>query len=184
MFRWFRKPPAGPSPDALYRRIVEQARRPAFYQELGVADTPDGRFDMLCVHAWLVMRRLRGEGDVATEFSQTLFDLMFQDMDRNLRELGVGDLAVGKRIKGMAQGFYGRIQAYDAALDADDMPALCQALRRNVYRAMTPDEAQVAALARYVDGEQRSLAGQTATALMAGDVAFNTPPPMEPVSEA
>lgn len=175
MFGWFKKAPAGPLPDKLYQRVVEQSRLPVFYQQLGVADTPDGRFDVLVVHAWLVMRRLRGADAETSDFSQALFDLMFDDMDRNLRELGVGDMGIGKRIKGMAQGFYGRVSAYDQAVDADDMPGLCEALRRNAYRGNDPTDDQVAALAHYIRREDKSLADQAVADLVAGEVIFGAP---------
>src|SRR5512144_834346 len=116
--------------DKLYRIIVEQSRLPVFYSELGVRDTPDGRYDMIIAHMILVLRRLKGAPSETRELAQALFDLMFADMDQNLREMGVGDLAVGKRVKNMAKAFYGRLAAYDAALCADDSSALQAALSR------------------------------------------------------
>ncbi|WP_374466727.1 ubiquinol-cytochrome C chaperone family protein, partial [Ferrovibrio sp.] len=92
---------------ALYRAIVAQSRQAGFYREHGVPDSLDGRFDMIVLHSFLVMRRLRRIGAAAEPLSQQLFDLMFADMDSNLREIGVGDLSVGKKVKAMAQAFYG-----------------------------------------------------------------------------
>src|SRR4051812_22915736 len=96
-FNHFRKPPAPPGTiEAIYGMIVAQAREPVFYRTLGVPDTVEGRFDMVLLHLWLVLRRLReSEGGVA--LSQALFDHFCADMDANLRELGVGDLTVPKR---------------------------------------------------------------------------------------
>ena len=102
--------------DQLYRAMVEQARRPAFYRELGVPDTPEGRFEMIALHAALVLRRLRREGLPGQALGQALFDLMFADLDAGLRELGVGDLGVGTYIKRLAGQFYARLAALDEGL--------------------------------------------------------------------
>jgi cytochrome b pre-mRNA-processing protein 3 len=161
--------------EALYGSLVDQARQPAFYATLGVPDTVDGRFDMIAVHAFLLMRRLRAEGEAARGLSQSLFDIMFADMDQNLREIGVGDLGVGKRVKAMAQAFYGRVGAYDAGLDDSSDPALAAALRRNLYRKTAPSEAQVTALATYMRRENAALAGQALDTLHGGRVAFGEP---------
>ena len=126
--RFFAGPADDPAVAALYGACVAQARLPDFYRVLAVPDTIDGRFDLLVLHVVLVMRRLSGEA----EFKQQLFDLMFADMDRNLREMGVGDMGVGKKIKPMISAFYGRAQVYEKALaESDD--ALAQALARNLY---------------------------------------------------
>lgn len=156
----------------LYTRLVEQARQPAFYLELGVPDTPDGRFDMIALHAALLLRRLRRERERTEATSQAVFDLMFADMDQNLREMGVGDLAVGKRIKAMAQGFYGRLAAYDVGLAAPGDDVLADALGRNVYRHRPPGEGDATGLARYMRRQAGNLEAQPVEALMRGDVAF------------
>lgn len=156
----------------LYQRIVEQARHPVFYTQLAVPDTPDGRFDMVMVHAALVLRRLRQESAVTANAAQALFDLMFADMDQNLREMGVGDLAVGKRIKAMAKAFYGRLASYGNALDASDERQLANALRRNVYRHRDAPPETVAALARYVAREAEALDGMPVATLMSGEIPF------------
>ena len=109
----FRKFKFHDSADQLYRRLVRQARDPVFYLHLGVPDTPDGRFDMIILHAFLVIRRLKAEHERTVGLAQAIFDLMFADMDQNLREMGVGDLGVSKRIKGMAEACYGRTVAYE-----------------------------------------------------------------------
>jgi cytochrome b pre-mRNA-processing protein 3 len=162
------------SADALYMTLVEQARRPVFYADLGVPDTVDGRFDMIALHAFLLLHRLRGE-PTAASLGQDVFDLMFGDMDRNLREMGVGDLSIGKRIKTMASAFNGRIAAYDAALSADDPHVLDDALRRNLFRGTAPATGQVAALAAYVRDQAAVLTDQPLERLLAGEVAFTLP---------
>lgn len=163
---------AAPAAFRLYQRIVEQARQPIFYTQLAVPDTPDGRFDMVMVHAALVLRRLRQDRDATADAAQALFDLMFADMDQNLREMGVGDLAVGKRVKAMAQAFYGRLASYGSALDAGDDRQLADALRRNVYRHCEATAASVERLARYVAREAAALDEVPAAALIAGEVRF------------
>ena len=132
MFRLFRKSEQEETADRLYRAVVAQARLPLFYECWGVEDTVEGRFEMISLHAFLVLRRLKAERERTAALSQAFFDLMFADVDRNLRELGVGDMGVGKRVKRMVSGFYGRIAAFDAGL-AGDEAALRDAVLRNVF---------------------------------------------------
>ncbi|MEN8723132.1 MAG: ubiquinol-cytochrome C chaperone family protein [Alphaproteobacteria bacterium] len=133
-----------------YVVLAEYSRAPRFYRDLGVADTLDGRFDMMALVIGLAIRRLNQDQTVTGKQSknrhrlaQELFDYMFDDMDRALREMGVGDLSVGKKIKKMAHAFYGRVDAYGKALDTGDRAALIEALQRNLYRGVAPtDEVQ------------------------------------------
>ena len=177
--RWFgifrRRPHVAPA-EELYRAIVIQARQPAFYDVCGVADTPDGRWDLISAHAALVLRRLRRQPQQARDLGQALFDLMFADMDQNLREMGVGDLAVGKRIKAMARGFYGRLAAYDHALSNGDEALLEAALRRNLYRKTEPRAAQVTMIAAYLHREAERLEAAPLAELQAGRISFGAPP--------
>ncbi len=133
----FRRSRRNPSIDALYGMIVAQARSPAFYRGYGVPDTVEGRFDMILLHLALLLRRLRetaSEGPMGQEhLGQELFDRFCRDMDGNFREMGVGDLAVPKRMLQVAEAFYGRAAAYDQALDGGDAAALEAALGRNVF---------------------------------------------------
>lgn len=115
--------------EVIYGMIVTQARRPEFYARLNVPDTVDGRFDMLVLHLWLVLRRLRDVAEGAGP-SQALFDRFCSDMDANLREMGVGDLTVPKRMQAFGEAFYGRAGAYDSALA--DENAFASALCKNV----------------------------------------------------
>lgn len=133
----------------IYGIIVDQARQPRFYTEFGVPDTVDGRFEMVTLHAFLVIRRLKGASESSSDAAQALFDLMFEDMDVSLREMGAGDMGVGKRVKAMVQAFYGRIASYEAGL-AGEEGGLEEALSRNVYATVEPGEAPVADLARYL----------------------------------
>ncbi len=103
----FRKSPAAKAVEAVYRSIVAQSRQPRFYADWGVPDTVTGRFDMISLHLSLLFRRLRSEKRAGVEFSQAVFDLFFKDMDRSLRELGISDLGIPKRIQKMSSAFSG-----------------------------------------------------------------------------
>ena len=166
----------------LYGRIVEQARRPAFYAECGVPDTIDGRFDMIVLHAVLVLRRLRREGEEGRALGQETFDAMMDDMDRSLREMGVGDLGVGRRVKAMARAFYGRAEAYEAALAAGG-GALDDAVRRNLFGTVAPPPDAISSIAAYVRLEAAALDSQAGGDLLAGEVRFGGPPPCDAAPE-
>jgi cytochrome b pre-mRNA-processing protein 3 len=140
--------------EAMYGMIVTQAREPSLYRDLGVPDTVDGRFDLLLLHLWMVLRRLKAiEGGAM--LSQALFDRFCDDMDANLREMGVGDLAVPKRMQAFGEAFYGRAAAYDLAVTGGEEP-LAQALCRNILGAEGIENAR--RLALYVGAEMASLA--------------------------
>ena len=160
----------------LYGQVVEQARQPEFYARGGVPDTPEGRFELIAVHAFLVMHRLKGAGDEAAAVSQALFDTMFDDMDRNLREMGVGDLGVGKRVKAMAKSYYGRIHAYETGLAGDGDGTLIDALTRNLYGTSAPSGPQLDAMAAYMRREADALARSAVEQLLSGRMSFGPPP--------
>lgn len=174
--RIFGRPDRDDVPYAIYGALVAQARSPGLYLHAGVPDTLEGRFEMVMLHAFLVLRRLRTMGEPAKEMGQRVFDILFDDMDQTLREMGVGDLSVGKKIKAMAAAFYGRIAAYDEGLDATENATLEGALRRNVFAMGTPSAPEVTALAAYVRAADRALAGQPVEALMAGKADFAAAP--------
>lgn len=165
---------------ALYESVVAQARRPGFFAAHGVPDTLDGRFEMIALHAHLVLRRLGKDArkPESSKLAQALFDLMFADMDQSLREMGVGDLSVGRKIRGMAEAYYGRAAAYDAGLNGGD-GLLAAALRRNLYGTVEPEETAVAAMAEYVRRQDAHLSGQPAAALGQGRIDF-LPAPAAP----
>jgi len=155
---------------SLYGAVVRQARSPAFYGAFGVDDTLDGRFDLIVLHAFLVLRRLRRQGAAAEAMAQTLLDLMFADFDRSLRELGVSDHSIGKRVKDMVKACYGRLAAYEQELGPGGDPGA--ALLRNVYRGDEARRPQAERLAAYM---RRAAAGIEARALpdiLSGDPAF------------
>lgn len=152
---------------ALYSAIVAAARNPSFYAEWGVPDTLDGRFELIALHAFLAIRRLKQSGDNAA-FAQALFDTMFADIDRNLREMGVGDLSVGRQVKTMAKAFYGRVVAYERGLAGSD--SLDDALRRNLFGTVAPDAKQIAAAAAYVRRQAQALDAAPVGSLLAGEL--------------
>lgn len=167
------------TPYVLYGLLVGQARSAAFYRDMGVPDTAEGRFEMVALHVFLALRRLRACGEAGKELGQKLFDVMFDDMDQTLREMGVGDLSVGKKIKAMASSFYGRMQAYDEGLAGMDDGKLEAALRRNILPETATSRANAAALAMYVRRAEGSLAAQPLSDVMAGRIVF-TPPDAPP----
>jgi cytochrome b pre-mRNA-processing protein 3 len=170
----FRRNPIRDAADLAYRLVVEQSRRPEFFTELEVPDTLDGRFEVICLHAFLYLQRLKNEKPPAAVLGQRFFDTMFADFDRSLREIGTGDLSVGRQVKRMAEAFYGRVRAYEDGLAAGDAE-LCAALARNVYGTASATSAQLERLAAYLRCETDGLAAQPAAALLAGTVAFGAP---------
>lgn len=173
--RWFGRSETRDRARQLYTQVVDQSRQPAFYRDLGVPDTIDGRFEMIVLHMVMMLRALRRDGDDGIELGQLVFDVMMDDMDSSLREMGVGDLGVGRRVKAMAQGFYGRATAYEAAL-ATDEDTLDQALRRNLYATAEPVGDDVAAMIVYVLREFAAIDAGVAMSATAGEFRFGAPP--------
>jgi cytochrome b pre-mRNA-processing protein 3 len=172
-FNHFRKPriPQRGTIEAIYGMIVTQAREPLFYRDLAVPDTVNGRFDLLVLHLWLVLRRLRPIGDGAG-LSQALFDRFCDDMDANLREMGVGDLTVPKRMQAFGEAFYGRTAAYDLALTAGWEP-LAQALCKNILNGEHVEQARQ--LAQYAQAAIANLSGLDDAALLSASWTFPLP---------
>jgi len=158
---------------ALYGMIVAQARMPCFYQDYAVPDTVNGRFDVIVLHMSVVLDRIAIEPSLR-ELGQGLFDHFWQDMDHNLREMGVGDLAVPKRMRSLGEAFYGRAGAYRVALGHEDPRALVEALIRNIYGEGAVQGAPER-LAAYLRQTVRDLANQEAAALAAGRLRFPDP---------
>lgn len=160
--------------ERLYGAIVAQARQPAFYRSMAVPDTLEGRFDLLVLHVHLLFRRLASAGEPSRTIAQAVFDRFIADMDDSLRELGVGDLAVPKRMRAMGEAFYGRAAVYDAAFAMPGEQALTEALQRNVY-ASSAENGSAASLARYARMAATALADQDAAVIAAGTVQFPVP---------
>ena len=152
----------------LYTAAVGAARDPSLYGPGAVPDTLDGRFDLIALHVALLVRRLRGDADPrGPGLAQAVFDAMVADMDLSLREMGVGDMSIGKRVKRMWEAWHGRARAYEAALEAGDRPGLEEALSRNVWRGEAPDGA-VTRLADRALSLDAALATQPLDAVLAG----------------
>ena len=156
---------------SLYGHAVAAAREPALYRDLGVPDTLDGRFDMVGLHASLLIRRLRALPEPGPILAQAVGDAMFTEMDINLREMGVGDLSVGRKVREMWEAFHGRAFSYEAALAAGDAGLLAEALARNVWRGAAPRGA-ADRLARLALAQDAALMGQDLPAFAAGRARF------------
>ena len=154
----------------LYSAAVAAARDPYLYATLGVPDTLDGRFDAIGLYVYLAIRRLSAVPEPGPEMAQAIFDAMFSDMDINLREMGVGDMSVGKRNRAMWEAFHGRSAAYAAAWD--DPAALEEALTRNLWRGGEPPAGAGAALARLARRQDVGLADQSIEAMSRGEIHF------------
>jgi len=159
---------------ALYGTIVAQARSRAFYLDYGVSDTVNGRFELIVLHLALVLRRMFGEDEQLRDLGQGVFDEFCRDMDGNLREMGVGDLSVPKHMRRIGDDFYGRAQAYDAALADPEAEALARSLARNIYEqtAVSPAAIRLAAYARTALDQLRA---EDAGRLAAGELSFPDP---------
>jgi cytochrome b pre-mRNA-processing protein 3 len=178
-FRLFPRTPRNGRIASLYGAIVAQARAEPFYRAFGVPDTVNGRFEMVVLHAVLLLHRLDAE-PAARDLGQGLFDHFCSDMDANLREMGIGDLKVPREMRRIGEAFYGRKSAYAAALTLPDRGVLANALARNVYG--DPGAAGARPLAAYVVESISRLAAQDAASLERGRVEFPDPTAFVPES--
>lgn len=170
--RFFASDPLAAPAKELYAAAVRQARLPSFYTDYAVPDSVDGRFELITLHVWLILRRLKQDG--IEDMGQAVFDAMFEDMDHSLREMGAGDMGVGPRIKKMAQAFYGRATAYDAGLDGGE--PLEAVVRRNLYGTLAEaDSGAVDAMCDYIRRCARALENEPGDALARGRVTFADP---------
>lgn len=158
----------------LYLSIVAQARQAVFYRDMAVEDTVDGRFEMLVLHLVLVIERLRDEDKSISAAGQDLFDFFLKDMDRNLREMGVGDLSVGKRMKKIGRSVYGRFEAFGKPMAERDQSVLAVAIDRNVF-AGDPHPGEANRLAAYALETAQRLASQATSDIEAGRVDWPVP---------
>lgn len=171
--RLFRPNPAKLAGEALYAAAARQARQPRFYADDGVADTREGRFELYTLHVILLVDRLRGETGFAAEARQMMFDRYVQGLDDAFREMGVGDTAVAKRVKKLGEAFYGRLKAFEAAVETlPDTAALTDLMSRTVLEERHEGAQDMAA---YVAAAREVLAGQTLDALLAGDMRWAAP---------
>jgi cytochrome b pre-mRNA-processing protein 3 len=175
IFTRFRRAPRGPDTiSALYGMIVAQARLPCFYRDYAVADTVNGRLDLILLHLALGLDRLMRD-PALTELGQGVFDRFCKDMDGNLREMGIGDLKVPKEMKKIGEAFYGRSQAYQTALGESGDEALVEAIVRNIYGGSAAEMAAARRLAVYMRVAAGDLAVQATADLAAGQMRFPDP---------
>ena len=155
--RLFKPRPAVVAGRALYASAVAQARTPTLYVEYAVPDTPEGRFELYSLHVYLLLERLKNQGGQAADVAQALFDTYLSSLDHALRELGVGDTSVGKRMRKLGEAFYGRVHSYEQALGAlPDTQPLDALIGRTVYAGA--DAAKAPALGAYLTGQRAALA--------------------------
>ncbi len=172
MLKWFKtRAEHQLKADKLYGAIVTQARSGHIYASLGVPDTPAGRYEIVVLHLFLVLERLRDEPDIGQDLPRLLVERFVSDMDDSLRELGTGDLAVPKKARQAAAGLYERVTAYKSAVAADDANALAHLLASYVFLAEDADWRSTA-LASYAAGALAALVRQDAGAISAGEIAF------------
>lgn len=156
---------------SLYLELVEAARNPALYRRFAIPDTLDGRFDSVVLHLAIYLAAVKDKAQEkeAAAFARALASIFFADMDRSLRELGIGDLSVGKQVRKMASAFYGRVEAYHKALAANsDLEA---ALARNLYRGKPPRGPAAGGLAKYARSAYIRLRKRPAKTLLEGALA-------------
>jgi cytochrome b pre-mRNA-processing protein 3 len=175
IFPLFRREPRGPDTiSTLYGMIVAQARLPCFYRDYAVADTVNGRFDLIVLHLVLVLDHL-AQAPAMQSLGQGIFDRFCQDMDHNLREMGIGDLTVPKQMRRMGEAFYGRLQAYRAAWASNDDRVLAEALERNIYGGSPAALSAAPRLAAYAREALRDLASQPSAGIAGGKLHFPEP---------
>lgn len=161
--------------ERLLEAISAQARLPVFYETFGVADTIDGRFDMMAVHGAIVFRAARAKGAEGANLAQDTTDLMFMAFDDAIRSLGVGDQGIPRRVKAMAKAYIGRAISYSEAVERRDHAALQQALERNIYRGEAPNADRLADFAQYVMGEAVRLESLRLEAFQTSALQFSAP---------
>jgi cytochrome b pre-mRNA-processing protein 3 len=168
--RLFRSRPAKLAGRALYGAVTHQARQAEFYVALAAPDTVEGRFEVYNLHVVLLLHRLRAQGPQAAETAQALFDTYVSSLDDALRELGVGDISVGKKMRKLGEAIYGRVRSFDAALADGDPAALADMVERTVYAGAPAPQGP--ALADYLQRSVAALAAQPLDALLEGRVAW------------
>ena len=155
-----------------YAEITRAARSPVFYEAMGVPDTVMGRFEMIAIHLILYLRRTGPAGAATKGLAQDIVDAFFEDVDHSIRELGIGDTSVPKRMKKLARMFYGRVKSYGDALDTDDQTALVEALKRNIHPEHTDTAPPVQALYDWMIHTARRLEDVPEETLAAGQLTF------------
>ena len=171
--RLFSPRPAVLAGRRLYAAAAAQARTPDFYARMGIPDTAEGRFELYTLHVALILRRLKGQGPQAAETAQALFDAYLKGLDDALREMGVGDLSVGKKMRKLGEAFYGRVKHYDEAFEALPDRAPLEAIIGRTLLDGQPDA--VAPLADYAIYAMDQLRGLSLDAVLQGDAQWPNP---------
>lgn len=172
MLKWFKTRAENQrKADKLYGAIVARARCSSFYARLGVSDTPEGRYEIVVLHLFLVLERLREESHIGQALPRLLVERFVSDMDDSLRELGTGDLSVPKKVRRAAAGLYERVTAYRPFVAGGDVKGLTHLIATYVFLAEDTDWRSVA-LARYTVNAMAELARHDACAISSGKIAF------------
>lgn len=157
----------------LYGKVMTAARAPIFYQRFALPDTLESRFELLILHMFLILRRLHAErSEEASELARCLTEFMVSDLDRTLREMGVGDVGVVKRMKLFMESYYGHCAAYEAAMNSADKKDLLRVLDRNVFAELSTDLEKLNAMRDYMMQQEKALAGQGVAVIAEGTVEF------------
>lgn len=173
MLGWLRRrSPIGRTATGIYGRVVAQARQPAFYLEHGVPDTHEGRFDLIVLHLFLALERLRGEGEAGQPLGQAVMEAFVTDMDDAMREIGISDLGVPRRIKKTAAAVLERFEDYRAALSHSGNDALSQAIARHLV--ISGESAR--SIAGYMRATSSALSAQQGVRILSGDLTFAVEP--------
>ncbi len=165
------------SPEQLFSLVIEQTRLPVFYTEFKIEDTLDGRFDLMSLHMALLLGKIdqHEEHENFSSLKRRLQEVMFDNLDLTVREIGVGDMSVGKKVKVMAEAFYGRMIAYQKSLNAEDQEGLKNALRRNLYREKEMSDAVVDKVSDYVFLQWKHICSHSIEQVMADEFSFLKP---------
>ncbi len=162
-----------------YEVLTTMARQPVFYTDYDVPDTVMGRFELLSVMMILFFRRTRSSTTSGQELAQEIVDAFFEDIDYSIRELGIGDNSVPKRMKKLAGMFYGRLESYATAMDGNDRAALATALQRNIYPKGEQAAASMTALAGWMLTAEAHLAAVTEDQIATGSATLPQPPKLD-----
>ena len=169
--RLFKPRPAVFAGAALYDRVVEQARSPRLYAEFGAPDTTEGRFEIYSLHVYLLLERLKARGPQAAETAQALLDIYLSALDNTLREMGLGDVGVGRQVRKLGEAFYGRIRSYEVGMAAlPDTGELQAMLVRTAYAGA--DSASAPRLADYIVRQRQALAAVPLEDMFGGKVTW------------
>lgn len=157
---------------SLYTATIEAARDPWLFNDCGVPDTAEGRFETLTLMAFIVLNRLKDIDDAET-VNQAYFDIMFEDIEANLREMGVGEATIAKRVKKLASSFYGRLKTYDSAITSDDPAQWPQTIKRYFYDDINVSDQTLGAVANYSKNIVDGIAKQSTNTLLRGTITFD-----------